>query len=143
MRWVAPSILATVFGLASGIAAEAKADVLIRVSKAEQTMWVYVDGRHRYTFDVSTARRGYTTPTGSYRPTTLSRFHRSSIYNNAPMPYSIFFHRGYAIHGSYSVRDLGNPASHGCIRLHPEDARDLFELVQEYGADDTRIVISY
>jgi len=56
------------------------------------------------------------------------------------MPYSIFFQGGYAIHGSYDVGNLGRPASHGCIRLHPDDAAELYDLVR--GSDGTRIIVS-
>lgn len=121
----------------------AEAGVLVRISKSSQTMNVYVNGQHAYSWPVSTGRRGYSTPTGSYRPKWLSRFHRSRKYYNSPMPYSIFFRGGYAIHGSYETARLGRPASHGCIRLHPSHARRLFGLVQSYGKSATRIVITY
>ncbi len=104
-------------------------------------MHVYVDGELYYVWPVSTGRRGYSTPTGSYRPYSLDRYHRSSRYEDAPMPYSIFYRGGYAIHGTYSVRRLGSPASHGCVRLHMSNARELFELVRSYGKGATRIVI--
>ena len=136
------SVLAVSLMVLGGSFAAANADVVVRVSKYSQTMYVYVDGGLEYVWPVSTARDGYRTPSGVYRPTSLDRFHRSSRYNWSPMPYSIFFHGGYAIHGSYEVNGLGSPASHGCIRLHPADARELFELVREYGPEDTRIIIS-
>jgi lipoprotein-anchoring transpeptidase ErfK/SrfK len=113
---------------------------VVHVSKARQTMYVYVDGYLEHEWPVSTARGGYSTPSGTYRPTGFDRYHRSGIYGNSPMPYSIFFHGGYAIHGSYDIEDLGYPASHGCIRLHPDDAAELYGLVR--GSYDTRIVIS-
>jgi lipoprotein-anchoring transpeptidase ErfK/SrfK len=58
------------------------------------------------------------------------------------MPYSIFFHGGFAIHGSYEISRLGGPASHGCVRLHPTNAAALFALVQGQARGDTRIVIT-
>jgi lipoprotein-anchoring transpeptidase ErfK/SrfK len=118
-----------------------QASVLAQIDISQQTMRVYVNGQLRHVWPVSTARRGYSTPIGSYRPTTLSRFHRSSKYNWSPMPHSIFFRGGYAIHGSYDLRSLGGPASHGCIRLHPANARELFQMVSYFGPGDTRIVI--
>lgn len=118
-----------------------QASVLAQVDISQQTMRVYVNGELRHVWPVSTGRRGYVTPIGAYRPTTLSRFHRSSKYNWSPMPWSIFFRGGYAIHGSYDVRSLGGPASHGCIRLHPANARELFQMVSYFGPGDTRIVI--
>ena len=54
----------------------------------------------------------------------------------------IFFHGGYAIHGSYEINRLGGPASHGCIRLHPANATALFELVKSEGMAATTIVVS-
>jgi hypothetical protein len=90
---------------------------------------------------VSTARRGYRTPNGSYRPQRLARKWFSRKYDWSPMPYSIFFDGGYAIHGSYEISHLGRPASHGCIRLHPNNAAVLFALVKEH-MGDTQIVVT-
>jgi lipoprotein-anchoring transpeptidase ErfK/SrfK len=133
-------ILAAAAILACGSVASAQdADVVVRVSKARQTMYVYVDGALEYRWPVSTARGGYSTPSGVYYPTGFDRYHRSARYHNSPMPYSIFFHGGYAIHGSFDIGNLGRPASHGCIRLHPYDAAELFYLVRRNGA---RIVVS-
>ena len=108
----------------------ASADVLISVNKSTQQMSVSVDGVPRYRFAVSTGRAGYGTPSGTYRPQRLAASWFSKLYYNSPMPHSIFFHGGYAIHGSYEINRLGGPASHGCIRLHPANAAALFELVK-------------
>lgn len=120
----------------------ARAGVVIRVDRASQTMAVFVDGAHYATWSISTGRQGYRTPAGSFRPSRLERFWRSRKYDNAPMPHSIFFAGGYAIHGTTEIGRLGRRASHGCIRLHPSDARELFELVKSHGRRATRIVIS-
>ena len=120
--------------------AEAAASIVVRVDKTSQTMRVIVDGEHRYTWAVSTGRAGYNTPNGSYRPQRLERNWRSRKYGMAPMPHSIFFRGGYAIHGTNMVGRLGRVDSHGCIRLAPGNARTLFEMVaRQRGA--TRIVI--
>lgn len=120
---------------------QAEARVRVHVDKSSQVMRVYVNGYLRHTWRVSTGRRGYYTPTGTYSPKRLARRHYSSKYNGSPMPYSIFFRGGYAIHGSYQTAQLGRPASHGCIRLHPGNAARLFSLVSAHrGA--TRIVIT-
>ena len=66
----------------------------------------------------------------------------SKEYYNSPMPHSIFFHGGFAIHGSYEISRLGGPASHGCIRLHPDNAATLYALVQQQGMEATTIVVS-
>jgi len=120
----------------------ARADrIVARVSIAAQTMHVYRDGLLLHEWPVSTARAGKITPTGSWTAQWLSRNHRSSRYNNAPMPFSIFYHGHYAIHGTDQISRLGRPASAGCVRLHPENARLLFAMVQEEGAANMRVVI--
>ena len=113
--------------------APAFARVLITVDKNSQQMSVSVDGVPRYRFAVSTGRAGYGTPNGTYHPQRLAASWFSKLYYNSPMPHSIFFHGGYAIHGSYEINRLGGPASHGCIRLHPANAAALFELVKSEG----------
>jgi hypothetical protein len=105
-------------------------------------MSVSVDGVPRYRFAVSTGRAGYGTPSGTYHPQRLAASWFSKLYYNSPMPHSIFFHGGYAIHGSYEINRLGGPASHGCIRLHPANAAALFELVKGEGLGATTIVVS-
>lgn len=110
----------------------ASASVVARIDISRQLMEVFVNGVHYYSWPVSTARRGYHTPRGRYRPTVLRRMHYSSKYNNSPMPYSIFFKGGYAIHGTNYVSRLGRPASHGCIRLRKSSARTLYNLAREH-----------
>ena len=106
-----------------GPLARAEAGIVVTVDKSAQRLSVAVDGFERYEWPVSTARWGYRTPNGSYRPERLERKWFSRKYDMSPMPYSIFFDGGYAIHGSYEIRHLGSPASHGCIRLHPRTRR--------------------
>jgi lipoprotein-anchoring transpeptidase ErfK/SrfK len=118
------------------------AEVVIAVNKSTQRMSVSVDGTLRYQFAVSTARAGYSTPNGTYHPQRMERSWFSREYYDSPMPYSIFFHGGYAIHGSYEINRLGGPASHGCIRLSPANAAALFVLVRRAGMQATTIVVS-
>jgi lipoprotein-anchoring transpeptidase ErfK/SrfK len=125
--------------LVVALSSAARADLVITVDKSSQTMSVAVDGVHRYTWAVSTGVYG--TPSGNFRPQSLSRNHFSSLFNNAPMPYSIFYDGHYAIHGTTHVRQLGGPASRGCVRLHPSNAAILFSLVQKEGMGNTRIQI--
>ena len=138
-----PVLLAALFGLVLAWPSLAQAQVVATINLSSQRMNVYVDGAPSYSWAVSTARRGYRTPVGTFRPTAVVRYHRSTIYSGSPMPYSIFFLRGYAIHGSYEIRDLGRPASHGCVRLHPSNAAALYSLVRQHGAGNTVIKISY
>jgi lipoprotein-anchoring transpeptidase ErfK/SrfK len=105
-------------------------------------MNVYVDGKPRYSWPVSTARRGYRTPVGTFKPQSMKAWHRSTIYDGSPMPHSIFFKKGYAIHGSYETKHLGRAASHGCIRLHPNAAAQLYSLVRQHGAGNMVIRIT-
>ncbi len=116
----------------------ALAETNITVNKSTQTMTVDSD-EGQYEWPVSTARKGYYTPSGSFRPYSLQTMHYSKKYDNSPMPYSIFFTGGFAIHGTPHVGNLGRPASHGCVRLHPSNARTLFGIVSR--DNDTRIVI--
>lgn len=125
--------------LAPAAALASRLNVVVDLST--QTMRVESDGRPIHRWSVSTARKGYRTPTGTFRPQRLERMWYSTIYHRSPMPWSIFFHRGYAIHGTTEVKNLGRPASHGCVRLHPDNARTLFELVLAYGKGKTSIVI--
>ena len=106
----------------------ARADIVIDVNKSVQRMSVSIDGEHRYIWAVSTGIHG--TPSGSYRPQSLSRHHRSALFGGAPMPYSIFYSGNFAIHGTPHVARLGGVASHGCIRLHPANAAILYSMVQ-------------
>jgi lipoprotein-anchoring transpeptidase ErfK/SrfK len=133
------ALAAAVVGLSAGAA---RANVLVAIDKSTQQMSVSVDGVPRYRWVVSTGRAGYGTPSGTYRPQRLERTWFSKEYYNSPMPYSIFFHGGYAIHGSYEIHRLGGPASHGCVRLHPANAATLFALVKQRGMSDTTILVS-
>jgi lipoprotein-anchoring transpeptidase ErfK/SrfK len=134
--------LAALLGLALALPGAAFASVVAQINLSSQRMHVFVNGKPAFTWKVSTARSGYRTPTGTYKPYHLARRHYSSIYNNSPMPHSIFFYKGYAIHGSYETKYLGRPASHGCVRLHPSNAARLYSLVQRYGAGNTTISIT-
>ncbi|SFK51577.1 L,D-transpeptidase [Methylorubrum salsuginis] len=117
----------------------AAASVVARVDQTAQRMQVYVRGVLAYDWPVSTARRGFVTPNGRYRVGLMAPMWRSRKYHGAPMPYAMFYSGGYAIHGTYAVGALGRRASHGCIRLHPAHARELFGLTRAYGG--ARVVI--
>lgn len=117
------------------------AQLVAQVSISTQTMTVIQGGKVIYSWKVSTARRGKVTPVGSWTAKWLSRNHRSSRYNNAPMPYAIFYNGHYAVHGTDQIGRLGTPASAGCIRLHPQNAAKLFALAQQVGLKNMRIVV--
>ena len=119
----------------------ASAAVLIDVDQSTQRMTVEVDGRPTYEWAVSSGKPGYDTPDGSFRPNRLDADHHSDEYDQAPMPYAIFFDlHGHAIHGTYEK--VGKPgASHGCVRLTPSHAKTLFNLVSTQGMDNVKIEI--
>jgi lipoprotein-anchoring transpeptidase ErfK/SrfK len=118
------------------------AAVRVHVDIGSQTMSVNVNGFPYGYWRVSTARSGYHTPRGNYRVTRTAKVYFSKKYDNSPMPNSVFFYGGYAIHGTYHVGSLGHPASHGCVRLHPSNAARLYSLVQRYGARNTVITLT-
>ena len=119
--------------------AEAKLDLYI--DKSSQQMSVVQNGYLLRVWPVSTGRDRFATPSGVYTPERLERSWFSKAYYNSPMPHAIFFHNGYAIHGSYDITRLGGPASHGCIRLHPQNAAMLFAMVEQEGPSNTTIVV--
>lgn len=122
-------------------AAPAKAGVDVRVDIAAQRIQVTTTDGESYNWAISSGRKGYRTPNGVFRPTRLEKNWYSRKYGGA-MPSAVFFHGGYAIHGTTAVRALGRPASHGCIRLHPANAAKLFALVKKHGAGQTRIALN-
>ena len=124
-------------------AAPAHAKVIIEIDKSTQRMTVSVDGATRWIWPVSTGRRGHATPNGTHQAFRMEEDHYSKEWDDAPMPHSIFFtKRGHAIHGSYDIKRLGTAASAGCVRLHPDNARQLFALVREHGVLNTTVIIS-
>jgi len=114
--------------------------VVAKVNLSTQRMHVYQNGRHKYTWKISSGRAGYRTPTGSYGIHRMHKRYFSKKYHGAPMPYAMFFRGGYAVHGTNSIGRLGRTASHGCIRLHPSHAATLFSMVRKRGG---RVSITY
>lgn len=117
------------------------ASLVANIDVSSQTMTVKYGGSV-YRWKVSTARRGYFTPRGSYRPQRTERMWYSRKYDMSPMPYSVFYRGGYAIHGTGAVRQLGRPASHGCVRLHTSNAAAFYSMVRKAGFRNTRIVVT-
>jgi hypothetical protein len=134
-------IVATCLGALLCLSAPARAELLVNISKSQQRLSVTIDGTEAYRWPVSTGRRGHATPAGKFRPVRLERHWYSHEYGMTPMPWSVFFHRGYAVHGTMEAYNLGHAASHGCVRLRPDNAAILFSLVRREGTRNTRIVI--
>jgi lipoprotein-anchoring transpeptidase ErfK/SrfK len=117
--------------------------ILITIDKTKQRMTVLVDGTEKYDWPVSTGRAGYSTPTGTFTPTSMNEVWYSKEWDNSPMPHAIFFMKdGHAIHGSYEVKSFGKPVSHGCVRIAPQNATILYDLVRKNGLENTKVVLS-
>src|ERR1043165_7047160 len=145
MRFLRPgtAVFAAIGFLVLFSSLPAAANILIAIDKSAQRMTVSQDGAQLYTWPVSTGQRGYDTPSGDYKPFRMEKTHFSREWDDAPMPNSIFFtQRGHAIHGTEHVRNIGRPASHGYVRLEPENARVLFGLVKREGMPNARVVLS-
>jgi hypothetical protein len=121
----------------------ANAGLLIEINKSAQRMTVVVDGKQLYDWPVSTGGSGYDTPNGTFKPFRMEIDHYSQEWDDAPMPYSIFFTKiGHAIHGTNQQRNLGHPVSHGCVRLSVKNAATLWELVKREKMANTTVVLS-
>ena len=141
MRGLARFIAVISFMLVAGGAATA-AQLVAKVDVSKQTMTVSYQGEVLHSWKVSTGRAGFYTPRGAWKPTRMHTMWRSRKYGNAPMPYSVFFTGGYAVHGTNHVKALGRPASHGCVRLQTGNAAAFYALVQQIGRKNTRIIIT-
>jgi L,D-transpeptidase catalytic domain len=124
-------------------AAPASASILVTIDKSTQEMSVAVDGAQRYVWPVSTGRPGYDTPNGTFKPNRMDADHYSQEWDNAPMPHAVFFDLdGHAIHGFFDVKHLGRAVSHGCVRLSPDHAQTLFNMIKTQGMGDTKVVVA-
>jgi len=143
MRFAAiVSALFLTAALALPLSSSAHADIVIAIDKSTQQMSVAVDGAQRYVWPVSTGRPGYDTPSGKFRPNRMDADHYSQEWDNAPMPHTIFFDmQGHAVHGFFDVKHLGLAVSHGCVRLSPDNAAVLFDLVKAEGMANTTVII--
>jgi hypothetical protein len=140
-RFIAPLTAAIMAVLMFGQAAYA--DLLIQIDKSAQRMTVTLNGEQLYDWPVSTGGSGYDTPSGTFKPFRMEIDHYSDEYDNAPMPYSIFFTQtGNAIHGTYEARKLGHAVSHGCVRLSVKNAATLWGLVKQEKMANTKVVLN-
>ena len=126
----------------AGAATASAQRIIVTINKVSQKMTVAVDGEKKYTWLISTGAPGYDTPSGSYRPFRMEASHFSKEWDDAPMPHSIFFTpAGHAIHGSPYTKRLGTRASHGCVRLAPDNATTLYAMVQKAGMKNTTVLV--
>lgn len=115
--------------------------LVARIDLTSQRMTVLVNGQATYTWPISSGRQGYATPVGSFTPGWKAKMWYSKQYDDAPMPHSVFFKNGAAIHATQAVGMLGRPASHGCVRLAPANAAAFYALVGKHGLSQTRVVV--
>jgi L,D-transpeptidase catalytic domain len=135
-------LAAALFAASFAFTSSARADIVISIDKSTQQMAVAVDGAQRYVWPVSTGRPGYDTPNGTFKVNRMDADHYSQEWDNAPMPHTMFFDmQGHAVHGFFDVKHLGLAVSHGCVRLSPDNATILFQLVKAEGMANTTVVI--
>jgi lipoprotein-anchoring transpeptidase ErfK/SrfK len=121
----------------------AGAALLIEIDKSAQQMTVTLNDELLYTWPVSTGLEEYDTPSGTFTPFRMEIDHHSDEWDNAPMPYSIFFtETGVAVHGTNQRRALGRAVSHGCVRLSVKNAATLWKLVKHEKMANTSIVVT-
>jgi len=124
------------------IAKKKQRQLLAKIDISQQCMRVYRGDTLLYKWKISSGKKGHATPRGKYKAMFTVKNYKSKTYNNASMPYSVFFRYGYAIHGTNSVKRLGSRASHGCIRLHTKNAKKFYALVRKLGKKNTTIHIN-
>jgi hypothetical protein len=135
-------LAAALFAAGFAFTSSARADIVISIDKSTQQMAVAVDGAQRYVWPVSTGRPGYDTPNGTFKVNRMDTDHYSQEWDNAPMPHTMFFDmQGHAVHGFFDVKHLGLAVSHGCVRLSPDNATILFQLVKAEGMANTTVII--
>ncbi|MBV9558284.1 MAG: L,D-transpeptidase [Pseudolabrys sp.] len=138
MRWWGVAAFVAVVSLSAPV----RAEVTVAIDKTQQTMSVSINGAPTYNWAVSTGTPGRDTPNGRFTAQRLAKVYYSKKFDDAPMPNSVFFYEGYAIHGTLEENKLGTPASHGCVRLTRANAITLYNLVEKQGLRNVRIVIA-
>lgn len=124
--------------------------VWAHVSKANQTLDLYIDGVLTYTWDVSTGAAGHGTPNFDRHPDgriydeySSSKYPGGDYKGLGNMPYAVFIQGGFAIHGTPEANwpKLGGKASHGCIRVHPDNAYIFNRLVRTNGIANVWVTV--
>ena len=117
--------------------------IVANIDKTSQEMTIFVDGVEEHSWPVSTGLPGYATPSGTFTTSSMNEIWYSRQWNNTPMPHAVFFtKKGHAVHATDQVSKLGRPASKGCVRLSPKNAKTFYNLVKEHGLERTEVVLS-
>ena len=120
------------------------------ISKSKQILYLYIEGELKDSFKVSTGVKKFTTPDMNRKPSgpvftryTSHKFPGGNYMGLGNMPYAVFISGGYAIHGTTpgNFSKLGTIASHGCIRMHPDNARVFYELVKLFSLSNTWVTV--
>jgi hypothetical protein len=138
------------FGEGGGGCYQFSCDVFAYVNKDEQKLYLYLNGRLEATWPVSTGVSGHGTPDFDRHPNgRIYQAYSSTSYPGGDymglgnMPYAVFIQGGFAIHGTPqgNWKRLGSRASHGCIRIHPDNAKYFNQLVRSAGVSNTWITV--
>jgi lipoprotein-anchoring transpeptidase ErfK/SrfK len=123
----------------------------VEIDKSRQQLYLYLMGELKDSFAVSTGKgKKYETPNMDLQPRgpvltkyTSKKFPGGNYMKLGNMPYAVFLRGGYAIHGTTpgNFAKLGTRASHGCIRVHPDNAKVLNSLVKTVGLQQTWVRI--
>jgi lipoprotein-anchoring transpeptidase ErfK/SrfK len=112
-------------------------EMWIDVNLQEQVLVAYVGDSPIYTTMISTGTRKHRTPPGKYRiqrkvaqKTMSSGEKADEQYSVGGVPWVMFVHGTYALHGAYWHDRMGAPRSHGCVNLSPKDAQHIYGMVQ-------------
>lgn len=124
--------------------------VFAYVVKSQQRMYLYVNGVQQGVYATSSGMAGHGTPNFDTHPDgriydryTSTKYPGGDYNGLGNMPYAVFISGGFAIHGTAQSNwsRLGSPASHGCIRIHPDNAYYFNRLVRQYGVRNTWITV--
>src|SRR5688572_1242944 len=125
--------------------------VFVHVVKSSQKLYLYENGTLIDSFSASTGTKKFPTPDINMRPEgptfikyTSRKYPEGDYKGLGNMPYVVFIKDGYAIHGTTpgNFLKLGHRASHGCVRLHPDNAKMVYELVNLYGLENTWVKVN-
>lgn len=100
----------------------------IEIDLSDQRLFAWEGKKLVYSFRISTGKRSTPTPTGQFKINSKYRVNRmrGRGYDISDVPYAMYFHQGYAIHGAYWHNRFGTPVSHGCVNLPVKLAQKLY-----------------
>lgn len=124
--------------------------IWLQIVKSSQRAYLYINGSLSDSWLVSTGIPGYGTPNFDKHPNgriydryNSTKFPGGDWQGLGNMPYAVFIKGGFAVHGTPQGNwsKLGRQASHGCIRMHPDNAYRFNRLVRSYGVSNVWITV--